>query len=157
MNETERIIQEHMADLPPQVRKAIETFNWAQVVTDITKEHKLSLDKAHIFHNQTLLVMLNITHARDYAHNLQEQLDISQEQAESLVEEANNRIFRELQKEAFKPEETPTHVIRKEGTGVVNDLKLPQGHIAQAPTQLMEKDHLNTMIIKKGDTLDISL
>lgn len=157
MNENERIIQQHIAELPASVRKAIEQFNWAQVVLDIAQEHHLSLDKADKFHDQTLLVILNITQAQDYAQNLKEDLDLNDEQAESLVEEANKRIFRELQRYAFKPQAETQHVIRKEGTGVIKEMKLPEGHIAKVPQQNMEKESLEQMIIKKGDHTQISL
>lgn len=174
MDRQEQIIQQHIDNLPAHIRRAIKEFDWSEIVLDIAKKHHLGIDEADIFHDQTLLVMLNIEKANNYAMNLVNTLDISQEEAENMVIDANERIFTELQKRAFSSKETSdkeinTHIIRKEGTGIIPESKIPQDNIAPAPTiqpkhplkkegvQSMEKEKLSKTIIKKGDKVDLSL
>ncbi len=105
MDESQQLIQQHMNDLPQHIRTALEEFDWAQETLGIAHEYQLQIDQIDVFRNQTLLVILGIEPAKGYEKKLKSTMNISAELAEQLVQEANVRIFSELQKRAFHKEE----------------------------------------------------
>lgn len=144
INKENKEIFEEIAKLPVNIQRAIHEFDWGSVVLDIAKKYQLGIDGADVLHNQTLLVMLNIEPAQNYSANLEQQLHIDRQTAEALVEEANKRIFSELQKRAFSKNQDSTKIV---GKPVIERIQ---------PKQLMEQDKLAKTVIKKGDVFHMS-
>ncbi len=94
-------IQQSIAALPDNIKNAVITFDWAKEILDIAHEHNMQIDDADEFRHQTLLVILGKIPAEQYEHNLVSELGFSKQLAASLVDEANSRIFLQLQKRAF--------------------------------------------------------
>lgn len=102
MNPTNAQLQEMINDLPENIQKAIHEFDWAGEVMKIGRAHQLQIDDIEIFRLQTLLVMLGHLPSNAYEQNLANKLHVSGDVAASLVDEANHRIFSELQRRAFQ-------------------------------------------------------
>lgn len=145
MNQQEQLIQQHIAALPVQVQQAIEEFDWAQVVLDIARKHRIGIDEADLFHDQTLMVIVGMVPAKDYAKNLETSLGINQELAEKLVSEANTQIFSVLQQKAFRSNEATENA-----QPTINKAPVPK-------YQSMEKEKMAQRVVKKGDTLNLSM
>ncbi len=98
LNET---IQKKISELPINVKKAIEKFDWATEIMHIAKNNQMQIDDMSILKKETLLVMIGLISAGDFEKNLVKQLGISHSFAERLVSDANEYIFYPLQKLAF--------------------------------------------------------
>lgn len=105
MKLTNQEIQSSIADLPDNIRKAVITFDWGNEILNIANDHGLHMDQIDGFRNETLMIILGKSSSANYVVNLVKELSIKKNTAEEIVEAANIRIFRELQKRAFKTEE----------------------------------------------------
>lgn len=105
MKMTNQQIQSAIADLPDNVRKAVITFDWANEILDIGHSHRLHMDQIEAFRHETLMIILGQSSSDNYIGNLKKHLDIKESLAQELVGDANDRIFTELQKRAFKSDD----------------------------------------------------
>ncbi len=108
MNLSNSEIQKRITNLPDNIRNAILGFDWASEIMKIGHNHHMHMDEIEIFRQQTLAVILGIFPADKYEDHLIHDVGLSKTIAESIVSEANHRIFRELQKRAFTKIETNT-------------------------------------------------
>ncbi len=95
------IIQKKIQELPSNIRHAVENFDWATEILHIADEYHLQIDAISIFRRETLLVIVGLTDAADFEKNLMTHLEIDRTLADKLVTDANQHIFRPLQKMAF--------------------------------------------------------
>lgn len=95
------VIQKKINELPSNIRRAVEKFDWATEIMHIAKENKMQIDDIDTFKKETLLVIVGLTSADDFERNLVKQLGIPHHFAEKLVNDANEYIFQPLQKIAF--------------------------------------------------------
>ncbi len=97
-------IEEKMRQLPDNIQDAISRFDWKSEIFNISNKYHLQLDQAEEFQNETLLIIVGLSSASSYGKNLIEKLNISEDLSEKLVSEANELIFRPLQRIAFADE-----------------------------------------------------
>ena len=95
------IIQKKIIELPVNIQRAIKEFDWAKEVLHIAHDHQLQIDTIDTFRQETLLVITGLTQAADFGKNLVSHLHIPESLAEKLVMDANEHIFRPIQKIAF--------------------------------------------------------
>lgn len=101
MRPNSETISKAYQNLPDNIRNAVDNFNWDEEVLSIAHEYHIQMDEIDIFQQETMLVVLGLTKAKDYQRNLVQYMNISSSLAQDLVDEANHRIFKELQKRAF--------------------------------------------------------
>ncbi|MCD5389846.1 MAG: hypothetical protein LR005_00440 [Candidatus Pacebacteria bacterium] len=95
------LIQQKINELPKNIREAVEGFDWATEVLNIAQEYHLQINAMETFRREILLVIVGATDAINFEKNLVSRMDITHELAENLVADANENIFRPLQKIAF--------------------------------------------------------
>ena len=100
-------IQQKINELPANIKRAVDQFDWATEILHIAHDHQLQIDTIETFRQETLLVIVGLTPAVDFEKNLIKNLGVSHELAEILVADANEHIFRPLQKIAFTRDEEP--------------------------------------------------
>lgn len=105
MNSRTIDIAHALENLPPNIRQAVEDFDWGTEVLGIAREYGIQVDEIDVFQRETMLIIVGLERAQDYQHNLVQHMGISRSLAEQLVQEANERIFEELQKRAFSKEQ----------------------------------------------------
>ena len=91
---SDAIILKKIQELPPNIRKAVETFDWSTEVLHIAQDNQIHIDDIETFRNETLLVIVGLTAATDYEKKLVAHMGITHEVAENLVADANQHIFR---------------------------------------------------------------
>ncbi len=96
----EQLEQKYNA-LPTSVKEAITSAKVEERVMAIGRYHKLHLDILGELADETGLVMLGLTHPRDYIRNLAERLGVSREEATAIARDVNEQIFRPI-REALK-------------------------------------------------------
>lgn len=93
MDDTQKIIQEQFKTLPKTLQDAILTADLPGKMKMISEKHKLHIDKAAIFENETMLIMLGLENHTDYADNLKKEMGISDEVAQEITKDVNDQIF----------------------------------------------------------------
>lgn len=124
---TNQQIQSAIADLPDNVRKAVITFDWANEILDIGHDHGLHMDQIEAFRYETLMIILGHSSSNNYIENLKKHLDIKKNLAEELIGDANDRIFTELQRRAFRSDTNESKTVSTSYTSSDNYLE-PIGH-----------------------------
>gem|GEM_PF-2985195 len=104
MNQYQQTVSSVLPSLPENIQFAINNMNWAEVCLAINTEHNLPIDKLEKFKDLSMMVAVGAISAGEYSNTIQKNLEISQEQAEKLVLDANTFIFAGLQKLAFGDE-----------------------------------------------------
>ena len=102
MRLTSTEISNQLNMLPEHIRNAVMSFDWAGEVMDIARTHDIQIDEIEEFRQETLKVILGIAPAEAYEKNIIAAMGIDAATAALLVDEANERIFLELQKRAFR-------------------------------------------------------
>jgi hypothetical protein len=112
-NYTQQQLLERYRKLPGDLKEAIFSVETAEIIQKISKKYGLHIDKMGELASETGLVMLGITHPRDFISNISSRLEISREKATEIAKDINNEIFSKVRenlknihgiKEEKKPE-----------------------------------------------------
>lgn len=101
MNENQQYINEALKSLPPNIKYAIETLNWAEISLEIMNEFNLSMEQLDKFRNITMSVAVGIIPADEYHDALVSVLGVNDEKADKILYRANDLVFDALQEIAF--------------------------------------------------------
>ena len=99
---TEQELEEKYKQLPEGIEEAIFSVGMEKTLEEIGKKYKLQIDQLGILANETRLVMLGLTHPKDFINNLAERLELEKEPAKNIAQEINQRIFYAIREELKK-------------------------------------------------------
>ena len=88
-----QIIKEELVKLPKESRDAINAFDWGKVSEEIGKKHLLDESEINDLQVETGLVLVGLTYGDSYALNIENNVGTTKDEAEKIVEEANQKIF----------------------------------------------------------------
>lgn len=100
MKLTNEQVQTAIAKLPANIREAIIHFDWTTEIMNIGRDHHMQIDTIEKFRQETMAIILGYARAKDYEQALIH-AGVEKNTAESVVADANERIFQELQQRAF--------------------------------------------------------
>ncbi|MEK7647324.1 MAG: hypothetical protein AAB378_03095 [Patescibacteria group bacterium] len=95
-------IQQKYDTLPLKVREVFEGAETAETLQQIGKKHKLMLDQLGELTDETGLVILGLTHPKDYINNISARLSVEKETAKNIAEEVNQKVFQKIREELKK-------------------------------------------------------
>ena len=96
MNELDhKEILELIKTLPPQIQEVINTSNWAEKLSVISKKHGLMLDQMTQLENLVFLIMLGVINPKKIMEEMIE-IGIKKEQINSLISEIDSEIFQKI-------------------------------------------------------------
>jgi len=90
---TPQQLKEIYQKLPEDLKEAIFSVKSAEVIQAVGKKYNLAVDKTGELADETGLVMLGLTHPRDFISNLAQRLGVDKETARKIAEEVNTQIF----------------------------------------------------------------
>ncbi len=96
VEETNKIIKEHLIRLPKEVRDIIEHSDWDQKIQEIGKKHGLRIDQIGALGNETMFALLGMTHPDQYVHEVQIHLNIVGPKAEAVAKDCQDVIFNSI-------------------------------------------------------------
>lgn len=99
---TQEELEEKFKQLSPAIEEVIYGVSAEKTLEEIGKKHKLPIDRLGILANETHLVMLGLTHPKDFINNLAERLELDKEIVKSMAQEINQRIFHKIREELKK-------------------------------------------------------
>lgn len=118
-------LKEKFQNLPEDIQDAISSVSVGNTMEDVGEKHHLHLDQINELYDETGLVMLGLTHPKDYIKNLQNRLVIDFDFAKKIAADINEQIFRPIRESLKK-----VHNIEDEETR--NE---KQETVAQTPPQ----------------------
>lgn len=101
-NLTPEQLKEKYNNLPDDLKEAIFSANSAETIQEIGKKYSLSIEKMGQLADETGLVMLGITHPRDFVPNLSKRLGVDSGTARKIAEDVNEQIFKKVRESLKK-------------------------------------------------------
>ena len=89
-------IQQRMAELPPDVRDAIQSADFGKKVQAIGAKHQLHIDQIGKLEDEVLLVMLAFSEPGDFVPNVVKQVGVPEDVADIIADEVSNDILRPI-------------------------------------------------------------
>ena len=99
---TQQELEEKYKQLPATIEEAIFSASAEKTLEEIREKHKLQIDQLGILADETRLVMLGLTHPKNFINNLAERLNLDGETAKNIAQEINQRIFYKIREELKK-------------------------------------------------------
>jgi hypothetical protein len=90
---SKKIIEEEMLNLPKEVQDAINAFSWEKTSEEIGKKYLLDENEINIFQLETASFLLGLVDEDLYPINIEEEVEISKNEAEKISEEVYQKIF----------------------------------------------------------------
>jgi len=92
-NYTEDALREKFEELPQGLRQAIASVDTANAVQTIAKRYILHVDQMGALSSETGLVLLGLTHPRDFTKNLTARLRISEQRALEIAKSVSEAVL----------------------------------------------------------------
>lgn len=109
-NFTEEQIAQMYDNLPEDLKDAIFGLEMNEIVERIGRENQLNIEQIGDLANETGMVMLGVTHPKEFVGNMAERLEVDKEKARAIAGEINEQIFKKVRVSLRK-----IHNIREEG------------------------------------------
>lgn len=94
--------REKYIKLPERIKDVYSSFNTTKILQDIGTQHGLHVDQIGELVDETGLVMLGVTHPRDYVGNIVKKLKIDKEKASAVARDVNENVFKPIREELKK-------------------------------------------------------
>ncbi len=95
-------IEKAKANLPEETRRAIEAVDWRRALLDIRVKKGFTLEKMEDLELETELMLCGLLNPADYQKQIREKMGISPGEAEEIVNEMNERVFKKIRMEFMK-------------------------------------------------------
>lgn len=114
-------IQERFVRLPKVVQDAITSADIEAHLRELSTSHKLHLDQWQLLENEVMLTLLGFEQPENLASNIQKEVGISAEDAQSLAQDISTVVFepirQKLEQELEHPDAQATTVTATEAAG----------------------------------------
>src|SRR5579872_2168786 len=115
--DTTQLVQQRFAELPGEVKAAIESNDLGNKVRTIGARHQLHIDQTGELEDEVMLAMLGFSELEDMAGRISTALRVPPEVAQKIAQEVSNEIFTPIRESLKKftaskasPITTPTSV-----------------------------------------------
>lgn len=109
MEITQEKIKEKFESLPEDVKQAISSIETTNIIIGIGDENKIQIDEIGELVDETGLVMLGFTKPNDFVGNVRSRLNISNDLAEKIAKEINDKVLLRI-RESLKKISEPVQV-----------------------------------------------
>ncbi len=89
----EQQVQTRLAELPADVRDAIQSADLTHKMQSIGKEHQLHLDQLTALEQEIMMIMLGFSDPSEFVQNVVEEVHVTQEVADAITKEVSEQIF----------------------------------------------------------------
>ena len=113
--------------LPQDIKEAMYGIDSSEAIQSISKKYNLLIDKMGILSEETGLVMLGLTHPKDFISNLSARLQVDTMTAKSIARDVNEQIFKKVRESLMKIHglgETPAETPKTEKPEVKVEIKV---------------------------------
>lgn len=110
MNETDKLIEEQLKTLPPNLQQAIGAVPWKALVQEIGKANALDTEQIVSLEQETMLVVYGFENPDDYVLNIVREVGVSEEVAYTITGSVADKIFESILKKSEESEKPVTPV-----------------------------------------------
>ena len=138
-SETQKIIDEQLKIIPPEVKAAIISVDYKTKLQEITRRQRLLIDQAGKLEMETTLVMIGLEPLADFTENIRRELMVNCIRASEIALDVSEHIFKPirdaLQKmnEVTEAEEEETNLNRDQ---ILNEIENPVLNHQPTPDQI---------------------
>ena len=151
MDYTPEQLEEKFDMLPENVRKTLNSVDVEKHILSIGRSHKLHVDILDELADETGLVMLGLTHPRNYVEHLRERLGISNDEAVSLARDVNAQIFSPIREALKKVHGLAGDATRERETGEIGGA-ISASHIGDGDIAALEARRERLIFSQRADT-----
>lgn len=159
--EYQELIKKQLENVPPQVRHYLESDAYPRVMRSIIEKYDLHLDTAQKVETETTLLLIGLVAPNKYREALITNAGVTNEQANQIVSEMNEQVFKPILASYKKPEPTPAvNAFAEEkadeeprvGQGTMREPEVPAQ--PETPTQIPVETPLEEKKIEKKYAID---
>jgi len=99
MNYTKEQLREKFQTLPQKIKDVMIAVETVEKIIDITKKHKLHIDKMGVLSDEVSLVMMGLTRPNEFMYKIEKSLNVSSDLAKEITKEINEEIFIKIREE----------------------------------------------------------
>ena len=88
-----QLVKEELYKLPKEMQQVIDTFEWEKIVEESCKKNNITEDKIFPIQIETVLVLIGLEFPEVYAKHLEENAELTKEEAEIISKEVLVKIF----------------------------------------------------------------
>lgn len=92
----QQTIKEEIMELPKEMQEVVNSFDWIKITEEIAEKYSLDEDETTNFQLETLLLLIGTTDPEFYAINIENQVEITKDEAENIARESFQKIFTPL-------------------------------------------------------------
>lgn len=92
--ETQKIIEDQMATLPPEIKTILADFDWATKANELGAKYQLHIDQIGALQTEILMVLIGIVPPDEFENEIKTHLNLPQEKIPQIVNDANEMIFK---------------------------------------------------------------
>ena len=111
MNETDKLIEEQLKTLPPNLRQAIDAVPWKSLVQEIGKANVLDTEQITSLEQETMFIIYAFENPNDYVSNIIREVSVSEESAYTIAESVADKIFDPISQKSESGEATEEPIV----------------------------------------------
>lgn len=97
-NETDKLIEEQVKTLSPNLQRAINIVPWKSLLQEIGMASTLNLEQIASLEQETMFIIYGLENPNDYISNIIREMSLSKEIAYRIAESVANKIFEPILK-----------------------------------------------------------
>ncbi len=121
MDYTRADIKKAYQKLPPVVQDIVLSNDTVEKIEDIQKKYDLNQKQAEVFENEVELLMMGLIHSDEFISNLKEKLEITEEKADGIATEVDEKIFKGIREVMMRGGEKKSEAPNSKNEGKILD------------------------------------
>ena len=93
MNEQDKLIEEQIKTLPPDLVRAIQAMPWKKLVREVGEQNNLTEEQISALEQETMFILYAFEPPEDYISNLLREMGVTEDVAFGIAETINEKIF----------------------------------------------------------------
>lgn len=89
-------IKEYVLALPKEIQEVIDSFEWADIATEIGRKNGLTEIELNDLQTETGLVLVNLTNIEDFDKNIERNVRTTKEEAKKISIEIFDKVFQPI-------------------------------------------------------------
>ena len=125
MNEMDKLIEEQIRKLSPNLQRAINDVPWKALVQEIGKINALDTEQIASLEQETMFIIYAFESPKDYIANIMREVGISEDTALNIAESVADKIFNPILQKSEESEKT----IKTESPAPVSVPEIPPANL----------------------------
>ncbi len=99
MDNNDKLIQEQLKSVPPEVKAAIDAVPWQNRLRTISQREGFDHEKSQTLEMETMFIIYGFLPANEYGANINRELGLDDETTGRVVKQVSDEIFADIEKQ----------------------------------------------------------